>query len=69
MAGSQANAGSSESAAVSPPTESDLERYLEEYGIGEAVVPAWGCPEGCLVEPDGACPHGFESLLLAAGLL
>lgn len=26
------------------------------------------CPEGCVIEQDGACPHG-ESPLRAAGLI
>lgn len=27
------------------------------------------CPEGCLVEPDGQCPHGFLSAGRSAGLI
>ena len=27
------------------------------------------CNEGCTVEPDGECPHGYPSILLAAGLI
>lgn len=27
------------------------------------------CPEGCPVEPDGICPHGFKSVLLEYGLI
>ncbi len=27
------------------------------------------CPEGCEVEPDGYCPHGYESVLVMAGLI
>jgi hypothetical protein len=27
------------------------------------------CPEGCIVEPDGVCPHGYESAGLTAGLV
>ena len=30
---------------------------------------ATDCPEGCVVEPDGHCPHGFESAGLTAGLI
>lgn len=33
-----------------------------------SVVPAC-CSEGCQVEPDGHCPHGNESVLLAEGLI
>jgi len=25
---------------------------------------ATDCPEGCVVEPDGHCPHGYESAML-----
>ena len=27
------------------------------------------CPEGCPVEPDGICPHGFKSVALEYGLI
>ncbi|MFU8771873.1 MAG: hypothetical protein ACNA8H_05575 [Anaerolineales bacterium] len=27
------------------------------------------CPEGCWVEPDGECPHGFRSPLLVLGVI
>lgn len=27
------------------------------------------CPEGCYVEPDGHCPHGYASAGLTAGLI
>lgn len=27
------------------------------------------CPEGCEVEPDGHCPHGYESAGLTAHLI
>lgn len=27
------------------------------------------CPEGCPVEPDGICPHGFKSAALEYGLI
>jgi len=27
------------------------------------------CDQGCKVEPDGTCPHGGQSVLLAMGLL
>lgn len=27
------------------------------------------CPEGCVVEPDGNCPHGYLSAGLTAGLV
>lgn len=27
------------------------------------------CPEGCIVDPDGTCPHNFKSLALELGLI
>lgn len=27
------------------------------------------CPEGCYVEPDGYCSHGFKSAALTAGVI
>lgn len=27
------------------------------------------CEDGCVVEPDGRCPHGHPSLLIAMGLI
>jgi hypothetical protein len=30
---------------------------------------ATDCPDGCHVEPDGHCPHGFESAGLTLGVI
>ena len=27
------------------------------------------CLSGCVVEPDGVCPHGFKSIALELGLI
>lgn len=27
------------------------------------------CPDGCVVEPDGHCPHGYESAALTGGII
>lgn len=27
------------------------------------------CDDGCQVEPDGVCPHGYESAALTAGMI
>jgi hypothetical protein len=27
------------------------------------------CPEGCPVEPDGICPHGYKSVALELGFI
>lgn len=29
----------------------------------------WTAPDGCLIEPDGRCPHGTESPLLQLGFI
>jgi len=41
---------------------------LEEYSEMDDSYPAI-CDEECMVEPDGHCPHGAPSLLLALGLI
>jgi hypothetical protein len=41
---------------------------LAEYSELDDTYPAL-CSEGCQVEPDGHCPHGAPSLLLALGLI
>jgi hypothetical protein len=51
-----------------------VEEVLADEGLTlmdvafSSVVPAC-CSEGCQVEPDGHCPHGNESVLLAEGLI
>lgn len=41
------------------PTFNTLEKW-EKQGISKA-------PDGCVVEPDGICPHGYKSWLLLLG--
>jgi hypothetical protein len=36
--------------------------------ILDSIVPAC-CSEGCEVEPDGTCPHGHPSVLVALGII
>ena len=47
---------------------SSAEEALTEYSERDDSYPAM-CSEGCQVEPDGHCPHGAPSLLLALGLI
>ena len=47
---------------------SSIEEALAVYTELDAVYPAL-CSEDCRVEPDGYCPHGAPSLLLATGLI
>jgi hypothetical protein len=43
------------------PTMEDIQRWTFD-GVCEAV-------DGCIVEPDGVCPHGYPSWLRALGLI
>ena len=45
-----------------------LEQALADYSELDDAYPAM-CTEDCQVEPDGHCPHGAPSLLLAAGMI
>ena len=46
---------------VSPPPMEDLKEWMMD-SYCEAV-------DGCLVEPDGYCPHGHPSWFLVLGLI
>lgn len=41
---------------------------MELEDCEDSTVPAC-CSEGCWVEPDGTCEHGFKSVLLEMGLI
>lgn len=41
---------------------------LEEAWMFDSIVPT-ACPDGCEVEPDGRCCHGYSSPLLLLGLI
>ena len=43
------------------PSQKTLERW-----VSDSIVPA---TDGCRVEPDGVCPHGQPSWLMALGLI
>lgn len=60
-------------AEASAPRELSLdEMNIDEHEIIEysfaSVVPAC-CSEGCEVEPDGKCQHGFPSILIKYGII
>lgn len=42
--------------------EMDLEDGFDAMGHTD-------CPHGCYVEPDGHCPHQYESAGITAGLI
>jgi hypothetical protein len=50
-------------------------RYLEEaaeadsWSEVEELMGATDCPDGCQVELDGSCPHGWRSAALTMGLI
>lgn len=46
---------------VDEPSTDELEEMVDE-GIALAT-------DGCSVEPDGVCPHGAESWLIALGMI
>lgn len=39
------------------------------FGDFEDAMGATDCPEGCHVEPDGVCPHDYESAGRTAGVI
>lgn len=47
--------------------EESLLEYAESLAV-ESTAPAL-CIEGCEVEPDGRCPHGCPSVLIALGVM
>ncbi|MCA1571188.1 MAG: hypothetical protein LC798_12895 [Chloroflexi bacterium] len=49
---------------ASPKAAAKLEQSLNYGDMGKT-----DCPEGCKVEPDGSCPHGYESAGLTAGMI
>ena len=44
-----------------------LEEFPEWEVSSDGAV--WTAPDGCNVEPDGRCSHGYESPLLQMGLI
>lgn len=39
------------------------------YSECEDAMGDTDCPEGCMVEADGYCPHGYKSAGLTAGVI
>lgn len=50
-----------------------IDRIAAAAGIAAAtaddLLGQTDCPEGCHVEPDGRCPHGYESAALTLGVI
>ena len=61
--------------------EQAVKHLIDKCGYIEGVAPEWQTlikwqnegiartPDGCRVEPDGTCQHGYKSWLLIYGLL
>lgn len=47
--------------------EANFNQFMEEC-LDEGWSPT-KCLAGCVVEPDGVCPHGFKSIALELGLI
>jgi len=56
---------------TSPQAAEDLLQAIAEDNFMEAndLEGATDCPEGCEVEPDGKCPHGYLSALRTSELI
>jgi len=52
---------------VDPQSEDSMFEFLRNATF-ESTAPAC-CSEGCVVEPDGRCPHGCPSVLIVLGVI
>lgn len=41
----------------------------ELYEVLDSGICPTDCLEGCVVEPDGNCPHGYDSYLITHDLI
>jgi len=48
--------------------ECETELEILKMCLSEGRCPT-ECPENCIVEPDGICPHNFKSIALELGLI
>ena len=60
----------------SPTSDNEEKRRQSEAKfvqfMDECLDEGWSptkCPSGCVVEPDGVCPHGFKSVALEYGFI
>lgn len=57
---------------MTQPSPEAANRLMQVIGEGEPDPDEQGatdCPQGCEVEPDGTCPHGYESASLTLGVI
>lgn len=52
---------------VNPNCDDSVLEFLQRANF-DATAPAC-CSEGCVVEPDGRCPHGCPSVLIVLGVI
>lgn len=54
----------------SPKAARAMMYVLEDYpDDAEDMMGETDCPDGCYVEPDGECSHGYESAALTLGII
>ena len=57
----------------SPITAAELEDWMEDGTPFDADADFYmgqtDCPDGCVVEPDGSCPHGYDSAAITLGVI
>lgn len=67
MSGEKRNITASDDEEKRKQAEENFNQFMEECfdeGWSQAL-----CPAGCVVEPDGVCPHDFKSIALELGLI
>lgn len=57
----------------SPNMADELSEWMEDSTPFDADADYYmgqtDCDDGCVVEPDGCCPHGFKSAALTLGVI
>lgn len=57
---------------ASPNAAAELMEMIEDDMSemdGDDMMGATDCPEGCQVEPDGTCSHGYQSAGITLGVI
>jgi hypothetical protein len=56
-------------AAPSPLAAQELMEAIQSGGDTDEIMGQTDCEEGCMVEADGLCPHGYLSAGRSAGII
>lgn len=67
MSGEQSNLQTDREGEKRERSQAEFTEFIETC-LGEGWSPT-RCPNGCVVEPDGVCPHGFKSVALELGFI